>query len=76
MLAVPEDQDAVEIDQLYVTPDARGHGIGGRLVEAAIAAGGRARAWVVADDAGQARALYERLGFETVWRRHAVTRPP
>jgi ribosomal protein S18 acetylase RimI-like enzyme len=59
-----------------VTPEARGHGIGGRLVEAAIAAGGRELSWVVADDDGQARALYERLGFETVWRRHAVTRHP
>jgi ribosomal protein S18 acetylase RimI-like enzyme len=67
---------AVEIDQLYVTPEARGHGIGGRLVEAAIAAGGRELSWVVADDDGQARALYERLGFESVWRRHAVTRHP
>jgi ribosomal protein S18 acetylase RimI-like enzyme len=76
MLAVPAGADAIEIDQLYVTPAARGHGIGGRLVEAAIAAGGRERSWVVADDDGQARALYERLGFETVWRRHAVTRHP
>jgi ribosomal protein S18 acetylase RimI-like enzyme len=76
MLAVPAGVGGVEIDQLYVTPGARGHGIGGRLVEAAIAAGGREVAWVVADDDGQARALYERLGFETVWRRHAVTRHP
>jgi ribosomal protein S18 acetylase RimI-like enzyme len=76
MLAVPAETDAVEIDQLYVTPDARGHGIGGRLVEAAIAAGGRELSWVVADDDGEARALYERLGFKTVWRRHAVTRHP
>jgi ribosomal protein S18 acetylase RimI-like enzyme len=76
MLAVPAGEDGVEIDQLYVTPEARGHGIGGRLVEAAIAAGGRERAWVEADDDGQARALYERLGFETAWRYHAVTRHP
>jgi ribosomal protein S18 acetylase RimI-like enzyme len=75
-LAVPAGADAVEIDQLYVTPDARGHGIGKRLVEAAIAASGRELAWVVADDEGRARALYERLGFETVWRRHAFVRQP
>ena len=33
------------------------------LVAAALAAGGRERAWIVADDEGLARALYERLGF-------------
>ena len=75
-LAAPAGADAVEIDQLYVTPSARGAGIGERLVEAALAAGGRAVAWVVADDEGKARALYERLGFETVWRQHAFVRVP
>ncbi len=73
-LAVGED--AVEIDQLYVTPDARSGGVGARLVEAALAAGGRDLAWVVADDEGRARALYERLGFQTVWRQHAFVRQP
>jgi ribosomal protein S18 acetylase RimI-like enzyme len=68
--------DGVEIDQLYVTPDARSSGIGGRLVESALAAGGRSTAWVVADDEGKARSLYERLGFETVWRQHAFVRQP
>ena len=66
----------VEIDQLYVTPEARGTGIGGRLVEAALAAGGRESAWVIADDDGLARALYERLGFETVWLQHAFVKQP
>ena len=49
-------------------------GLGGRLVEAALAAGGRDVAWVVADDEGKARALYERLGFDTVWRAHTSVR--
>jgi ribosomal protein S18 acetylase RimI-like enzyme len=73
-LAVADD--GVEIDQLYVTPEARGRGIGGRLVETALHAGGRVTAWVVADDEGRARALYERLGFETVWLQHAFVRQP
>jgi GNAT superfamily N-acetyltransferase len=68
--------DGAEIDQLYVTPDARGSGIGARLVEAALAVGGRATAWVIADDEGLARPLYERLGFETVWLQHAFVRQP
>jgi ribosomal protein S18 acetylase RimI-like enzyme len=74
LLAVGED--GVEIDQLYVTPDARGAGIGGRLVEAALHAGGRSAAWVVADDDGLARALYERLGFGTAWLQHAFVKQP
>jgi ribosomal protein S18 acetylase RimI-like enzyme len=67
---------AVEIDQLYVTPDARGQGLGARLVETALAAGGCDVAWIVADDDGRARSLYERLGFETVWRMHCFVRRP
>ena len=68
--------DGAEIDQLYVTPEARGGGIGGRLVEAALHAGGHETAWVIADDDGLARALYERLGFETVWLQHAFVKQP
>jgi ribosomal protein S18 acetylase RimI-like enzyme len=75
-LAATAGEDAAEIDQLYVSPGARSRGLGGRLVEAALAAGGRDVAWVVADDEGQARALYERLGFVTVWRQHAFVRQP
>ena len=47
-----------------------------RLVESALAAGERDAAWVIADDDGRARALYERLGFETVWLQHAFVRQP
>ena len=68
--------DAVEIDALYVTPAARGQGVGTRLLETALAGGGRDVAWIVADDEGRARALYERLGFETVWRPHSFVRRP
>jgi len=49
-------------------PDARGHGIGARLLESAIAtAWSRAQTRIeltVRDDNGTARALYERFGFE------------
>ncbi len=56
---------AVEIESLFVTPSARGRGLGASLIATALAAGGEDVAWVVADDEGQARPLYERLGFET-----------
>ena len=73
-LAVGED--AMELDQLYVTKAARGQGIGQALIATALAAGARERAWVVADDEGLARALYERNGFAAVWRFHGFTRKP
>ncbi len=66
----------MELDQLYVTEAARGHGIGQALIAAALTAGGRERAWVVADEKGLARALYERNGFSAVWRFHDFTRKP
>jgi ribosomal protein S18 acetylase RimI-like enzyme len=58
---------------MYVVPDARGHGIGRALVEETIA---RVRAWHdvellrlgVIESNGTARGLYERCGFEAVWR--------
>jgi ribosomal protein S18 acetylase RimI-like enzyme len=68
--------DAAEIDQLYVRPQARGQGLGARLLETALAASGRDVAWIVADDGGRPQALYERLGFETVWRPHEFVRRP
>lgn len=68
--------DAVEIDSLYVVADARGHGVGASLVAAALAAGGQEVAWIVADDEGRARPLYERLGFVTVRRFYDFVRTP
>jgi GNAT superfamily N-acetyltransferase len=65
-----------EIDQLYVTPDARGGGIGAGLLAAALRAGDSEVCWVVADDEGRARALYERLGFQTVWTPYSFVKMP
>jgi GNAT superfamily N-acetyltransferase len=67
---------AVEIDGLYVTETARGQGIGASLVNAALAASPAAVAWIIADDEGRARPLYDRLGFETVWRPYCFIMPP
>lgn len=67
---------AVEIDALYVTPEARGSGVGASLVGAALVAGGEDVAWIVADDEGLARPLYERLGFVTAWRFLNFVRTP
>ena len=68
--------DAAEIDQAYVTPSARGRGLGARLISAALAAGGHHTNWIVADDEGRPKGLYQRLGFEPAWRWHTFTRLP
>jgi ribosomal protein S18 acetylase RimI-like enzyme len=67
---------AVEIDGLYVTETARGQGIGSSIVNHALAASAAEVAWIVADDEGRARPLYDRLGFETVWRPYCFVRVP
>jgi GNAT superfamily N-acetyltransferase len=65
-----------EVDQAYVTPSARDGGLGARLIAAALAAGGHHTNWIVADDEGRPKGLYQRLGFEPVWRWHIFTRLP
>jgi len=70
-----EAEDA-EIEDAYVTPAARGRGLGtALLLHATERAGGR-RLWIVADADGDARRLYERLGFEAAWAYWDCTRRP
>jgi ribosomal protein S18 acetylase RimI-like enzyme len=70
------DGRAAEIDQVYVKPGLRGQGTGGALVAAAARAAGAAETFIVADDEGDPKRLYERLGFRPMWRQHEFTRRP
>lgn len=72
----PPRLDAAEIDQAYVSPAHRGKGLGGRLIAGALAAGGHDTNWIVADDDGRPKLLYQRLGFAPVWHWHTYTRLP
>jgi ribosomal protein S18 acetylase RimI-like enzyme len=65
-----------EIEQVYVTGAQRGRGTGGALVSAAARLAGGAATWIVADDEGDSKRLYERLGFRTAWLQHVFTRRP
>ena len=69
----------MEVELVFCLPERRGGGLGGALVALALSeasAGGARHALIEADDAGDARRLYERLGFRTVWRRYSFTRRP
>jgi GNAT superfamily N-acetyltransferase len=69
--------DAAEVEQAYVTPALRGRGIGGALVAAAVRTAGAGETFIVADDEGDSKRLYARLGFAPVWIQHVfLTRPP
>jgi GNAT superfamily N-acetyltransferase len=72
----PPGAGAAEVDQAYVMPARRGRGIGGRLIQGALAALGFHTNWIVADDEDRPKRLYERIGFEPVWRRHSFVRTP
>jgi GNAT superfamily N-acetyltransferase len=65
-----------EIEQVYVTDSERGHGTGGALVSAATRAAGAPETFILADDEGDSKRLYERLGFVPVWIQHVFTRRP
>lgn len=70
---------AGEIEDAYVTPSARGKGLGTALLHAAI---GRAEQdgvrdlWIVADADGRPRELYARLGFAPAWTHWDCVRRP
>jgi len=60
--------DSAEVASIYVHPDHRGAGLGTAITRAAIEAGSDARdLWIVADADGNARHIYERLGFRDAW---------
>jgi len=65
-----------EVEQAYVVPERRGHGTGGALVAAAARAAEADQTFIVADDEGDPKRLYLRLGFTPAWRQHVFTRRP
>jgi GNAT superfamily N-acetyltransferase len=70
------DGETGEVEQVYVTPGLRGRGTGGRLVAAAARAVGATETFIVADDEGDPKRLYQRLGFRPVWIQFEFTRRP
>ena len=70
------DGETAEVEQAYVEPARRGRGMGGGLVAAAARAAGASETFIVADDEGDPKRLYQRLGFRPVWIQHEFTRRP
>ena len=71
--------DAVEVELVFCLPEHRNGGLGGALVTTALETAhteGARQALIEADDDGNSKRLYERLGFRTVWTRHSFTRKP
>jgi predicted GNAT family acetyltransferase len=68
--------ETAEVEQAYVEPALRGRGTGGGLVAAAARSGGARETFIVADDEGDPKRLYQRLGFRPVWVQHEFTRRP
>jgi GNAT superfamily N-acetyltransferase len=68
--------DLAEVEQVYMREDRRGGGTGGALVSAAVRAAGTPTTFILADDEGDPKRLYRRLGFRPVWIQHLFTRRP
>lgn len=71
--------DTAEVELVFCRPDRRNGGLGGALVSRALEeahADGARHALIEADDDGDSKRLYERLGFRTMWVRHVFTRVP
>jgi GNAT superfamily N-acetyltransferase len=71
--------DTMEVELVFCLPERRNGGLGGALVSRALDAGaaeGARYALIEADDDGDSKRLYERLGFRTVWTRYSFTRRP
>lgn len=71
--------DTVEVELVFCLPERRNDGLGGALVSRALAVGaaeGARHALIEADDEGDSKRLYERLGFRTAWTRYSFTLRP
>ena len=59
------------LDDLFVTPDARGTGAAGALIDAvrveAEAQGHSVVRWITAEDNARARGLYDKIADQTAW---------
>jgi GNAT superfamily N-acetyltransferase len=66
--------EAAEVEQVYVDPPRRAGGVGAALVAAAVEVAGARATFIVADDEGDPKRLYARLGFTPVWTQHLFSR--
>ena len=65
-VVIPADNDARELDGLFVEPDRMLSGVGRALVEDAVGRASREGARCLGVTAGHAQGFYERVGFELV----------
>ena len=65
-VVIPADNDARELDGLFVEPDRMLSGVGRALVEDAVGRASREGARCLGVTAGPAQVFYERVGFELV----------